>query len=387
MSSVESQQLSHLQTMLSVSRKILDNKEIPEILDHIAFEAARAVGAQAAAIILVDRSGRLRLGGGWDVMNYTRKFFDEAADRRSLRSGPSGRADTLRTQVAISDMSTHPQPESDPPAGLIDWRLGSIAEGIRAMVATPLNVGGDIVGILNVYRAKAGPWQQQDLDLLSFLADHAAAAMLAANLIERQHRQLEGLERVVRNLREQTHEHANRVHSAAMLIAMGEPDEASRFITQLVQEHDESHHQVMVAVGNHALAGLISAEVMIARQSGIRFRIDRRTKLPALLGPLGEPESVALLAHLFGCAFEAIADVPADRRRVTFRADARRDGVRLSIRHWGGPVGAEFDSDEQPVRRLSISEALLLDAVSSAGGTVRIEPKPVGGVTIVWIPL
>lgn len=379
--------------MLSVSRQVLDNKEVPEILDHIAFEAAHAVDAQAASIILVDRNGRLKLGGGWDVMNYTRRFFDQSVDARSLRSGPAGRADMLRTQIAIADMSSHPRPESDPPEGLIDWRLGSIAEGIRAMVATPLDLSGEIVGILNVYRAKAGPWRQNDLDLLSFLADHAATAMLAANLIERQHRQLEGLERVVRDLREQTHEHANRVHSAAMLIAMGEQGEASRFISELIRDHDESHQRVMAAIGNDALAGLITAEVLIARQSGIRFRIDRRTRLPALLGPLGEPESVALLAHLLGCAFEAIADVPPDRRRITLRAHSRPDGIRLGIRHWGdltagdvGTDGEQFDPGGNAHRRLSISEALLLDAVKSAGGTVRIEPQAVGGLTTVWIP-
>lgn len=73
------------------------------------------------------------------------------------------------------------------------------AVSARQVVAVPLNVGGDRLGILCGINSKVGAFTDDDLRRLSILADRAALTLLNADLrntLRRQRQELEGLQRL-----------------------------------------------------------------------------------------------------------------------------------------------------------------------------------------------
>ncbi len=377
-----------LEVLLSVSRRVAEGSDLGETLDHIACEAAAVTGAVGASIQLIGREGRLWLGGAWGVSEVYRRHLEARFSGFGSWAGPTGLAITRRRQVVVPDIQAHPDL-----AGWADW---ATAEGYHSLCSTPLDVEGDVLGALNLYRPRAGAWPEGDLEVLSFFSDHAATALRIANLIDRQNRQLAGFARIVRDLREQTHEHANRIHSIAALMAMGERAEAQRFISELLRAHGESHDAVVRGIEHPALAGLLLAEMMIARQTGIDLKVDRRSRLTSLPARLSEAESVALVAHMLEHAFEAVVGVPASRRRVTLRAWSGERGAVFRVRDWGlappsvtQPVlvdGAVFSPSSSSHRLPSLTQSLLLEAVSGVQGSVQFTPERTGTTTVVTIP-
>jgi len=378
---------SRLKAMISVSRSVAEADDLAPTLNLIAEEAARSVGARGAIIHLISRD-RLRLGGSWGVSNEYRAAIVKR-NATPAWAGPMGRAFERSGQLVI------PNIQEDPVLG-VNWRQPATAEGYRSMAVTPLIIDGDFVGTLNVYRGEAGPWPRADLELLSFLADHAASALRVANLFERQTRQLEGIQQVLRGLREQTHEHANRLHAVSALVALGEQAEARAFVAELLREHEESNEAVIRGIKPAALAGLLLAEIVIARQRSIRLKVDRRSRLDRLPRRLTEVESIALVGHLLGYAYEGLGDVPVARRRVTFRAWNEDGDVLLRIRDWASNVtfqtpsqvidGVVFDPSKSDRRLNSVARSLLLEAVESAEAQVTFAPQGTGVRTTVRIP-
>ena len=379
---------SHLEGMLSVSRRVAAAGDLTETLNHIAYEAVRVMDARGATIQLMSRSGRLQLGGAWGVSAAYRSHLDSRFLATGEGAGPTGLALTHRRQVVVPNIQTDPD--------LVAWRRLTRAAGYWSLSSTPLDVDGDVVGALNVYRGRPGAWPASDLHVLSFFSDHAAIAVRIANLIDRQERQLAGLARVVRGLREQTHEHANRVHSIGALVSLGDHEEARRFIAQLLQAHTRSREDVVAGIEHPALAGLLLAESAIALQTGIQLKIDRRSNVKSLPGGLSEAESVFLIGRLLEHAFEAIVDVVPARRKVTFRGHSDSRGAIFHVRDWGSRMpsmaqvalidGVEFKPRDADHRLPSLTQSLLLEAVNCFQGTLTFVPENVGTTVVVSIP-
>jgi hypothetical protein len=372
-----------LEAMLAVSRHVAESGDVNETLDLIAREAAKAIGAVGATIMLLGRHGLLRLGGAWGISDALRESFADPSFGLAMWAGPTGLALTRRRQVAVPDIREEP--------ALIEWHRRRKAEGYLSLASTPLGTNGDFAGALNVYRKVAGPWPVRDLELLSFLADHAAVALRVGNLIERQNRQLEGFERVLRTLREQTHEHANRLHSVAALLALGEQGEAYQFIDDQIDAYATSHDAVVAGIGPPGLAGLLMAEMTIARQSGIDLKVDRRSRLSRLPSGFSEAEAVALVGLLLEYAFDALVDVPASRKRVTLKASAGPEGVVFTVRDWGAQFAAatRFDGVATSIvgegSLPSVAQSLLAEMIVAPQRKIDFEQHTVGTTTTVTI--
>jgi hypothetical protein len=374
--------ISHLRAMISVSRIVANTGELGPTLDHIAQEGARAVGAAGAVVHLISRD-RMRLGGSWGISAGYRAAIVER-NASPAWAGPMGRAFKSAGQLVVPDI------QQDPVLG-VNWNQKAASEGYCSMVVTALMLDGDFVGTLNVYRHEAGPWPRADLELLFLLADHAASALRVANLYQRQVRQLEGIEQVLRGLREQTHEHANRLHAVSMLIALGEQAEARTFISELLRKHAESYDSIVGGIEPPALAGLLLAEVIIARQRSITLEIDRRSRLERVPHRLGEVEAIALVGHLLGYAYEGVGEVPLARRKVTFRAWNDGDDLVLRIRDWANSAmydtkphvldGVEFDPSMSDPPLNSVARSMLLEAAEKAQAEVSFEQRRVGTTT------
>jgi sensor histidine kinase regulating citrate/malate metabolism len=251
---------------------------------------------------------------------------------------------------------------------------------------------GSTFGALTTYRDHAGPWPERQIELLGFFAEHATHAIRTAELIDRQHREMAALSRLVRGLREQTHEHANRIHALGGLLALGDVEEARRFLTVIESTYEETYGQVAGRVHSHALAGLIIAETLIARQRSVTLELDDATLVTRLPERLGDVEAVTVVGNLLGNALDAVGGMPAPRRRVVLRMIEEAGELAIAVRDWGPGI-------PEPERRRILEHGyttkadhagvglpLVADVVAAARGRVTIEQPADGTLFSVHVP-
>jgi signal transduction histidine kinase len=366
--------------MLAVSRLVARGGPLPELLDGVAAQAAAVVGARASSILLLDAGrGTFALAGSHGLSARYAGLLDRAP-ALSPGHGPSGLAVQRGGPVAIRDT------EAD--AGFAPWRHAARGEGYRAMVSVPLDADGEIVGTLNVYRPHPGPWPERELALLGFFSEHAASAIRTAQVIEGQARQVGALSQLVRALREQMHEHANRLHAIGGLLALGAPEEALEFVEALETEHHVAYGSVSGAVEQHVVAGLLLAEMASAQRRGIVLELDDESSVTRLPARLTEADAVTILGNLLENAYDAVAPLEPRRRRVRLRIAETGRGlhIRVADRGPGLPEHVLERGFSTKLGHAGVGLALVGDAVAAAGGTLEVASDAQGTTFTVLIP-
>jgi GAF domain-containing protein len=360
--------------MLTVSRAVLRAGDLSTALDQIAAEATRVVaGADRSSIVLIEGSERrFRLAGSHGLSEEYRRRLATGEARLRPGEGPSGVAYVERAPVIVTDLDADPR--------IASWPGRDIArqEGYRAIASFPLVPDGRFVGTLNLYRAGAGPWPDRQVQVLAFFAEHAAHAVRTAQLLDQRAKQVLALRRLVRGLRDQMHEHANRLHVIGGLLALGETAEAQTFVqglerTQLaIREALDAHIHVPI------VAGLVLAETVAAAQRGVTLTVDETSLLRRLPPALSDTQIVTILGNLLDNAFDAVAELPPDRREVRLRVDDRGEETVLVVADRGdGPTPAHMALFEHGVSgkpgHQGIGLALVSEAVTAAMGRISLE--------------
>jgi signal transduction histidine kinase len=313
--------------MLRVGRAVAHATSLGAALDEIAEVATSVIdGAGATAIVLVPRGGgAARLAGSYGLSaSYREKI---AMHPELLSQGASALA------IARSEVVWIENAEED--ERVRAWHGLVASEGFRSLLALPLETDGTTVGALGVYRWLPGSWSAEEIELLRFFADHAATAVQTAQLLAERADQVAALERLVRVLQEQTHEHANRLHALRGLLGIGEVEEATRFLSELLDAHTVVRAEITSRISHPTLAGLLLAETAIAAQRGIRLEIDADSELDSPLSPLTDSELVTVVGNLLDNALDAVAEMPPERRVVRIGVSDRGDMLRIEVRDLG----------------------------------------------------
>jgi sensor histidine kinase regulating citrate/malate metabolism len=156
-----------------------------------------------------------------------------------------------------------------------------------------------------------GPWPSASCALLGFFGEHAASAIRTAQLIERQTRQVGALARLVRGLREQTHEHANHLHAIRGLLALGAPEDALRFVetsrppTTSPTDRSPARSSTRSSPGCCWPSGVRAA----ARD---RAQVDDASRLETPARRLTDADAVTIIGNLLENAFDAVAELEPD---------------------------------------------------------------------------
>ena len=373
---------AQLDAILAVSTAVAQGAVLGDTLDRIAETAASFVSAQAAAIILrkgesapgLSVAGSFGLGEQYaEHLNGTRPL--------EMGKGPSGVAAESGEPLHIEDV-------------LVDdlcapWRGLAIRQHYRAMLCVPLRLEDDrVIGVLNAYRAQPGAWSAREVDLASLLADHAAIAIRTADLLDHARRQVDGLSLMVRSLRAQAHEHANRLHAIYGLLALGETDDARRLIAAVEEGYHSVYGSVTARVENATVAGLLVAESAIARESGIDVALDRRSRLRELPPLVADLDAVTILGNLVHNAVEAVSAMPHSRRRVSVALLQRRSETVFRVRDWGPGIPPEdlprvVDRDFSTKRGHSgVGLHLVSSVVHRTGGEISIDNQRPSGLAV-----
>lgn len=143
-------------------------------------EAARLLDARGALIFLRDGvdGGGLRLSRGVDARETDVRRW-EAALRGRHHDGILARAMENGTTLVTDDYAADPTFAPD------RAELRAVRDfGVRSIVATPLVVDADTVGVLGVYSDRPGAFGERDMAVLTTIAEHAAGMVANVRLID-----------------------------------------------------------------------------------------------------------------------------------------------------------------------------------------------------------
>ena len=382
---------AEIDALLRVSRAVGVHQRLSDVLDVIAEEAREVTRAKAASILLANPGEQtLHLGAASGLSKDYERFL--RGHFVSYGKSTSREATELLRPIVVEDVASDPRVQR-PEAR--EWKRFALREHYRAILSVPLLAGNQSAGVLNLYRAKPGPWLGAEVEVAATFAQYAASAIHSAKLMESQRLQLDALGRLVSVLQDQTHEYANRLHAFSGLLALDEYADAKAFLDQLISIHHENYASVIDRVKPPILAGLLIAQMSVARQRGVEVRLDQRTRLHSLPPLLGAAQAVTIVANLIENAIEAVAELSAGQRRASVRINQNASKVVISVRDWGVgmPPGREQDmfsrgsssKDGHP----GIGLALVSEAVMSAGGTLEVRGMSPGTrfcVTLPWQP-
>ncbi|MDU0315325.1 sensor histidine kinase [Phycicoccus sp. M110.8] len=221
-------------------------------------------------------------------------------------------------------------------------------------------------------------------------------------------RQLDSMEGLSTALRAQEHEFSNRLHVLAVLLELGEVEEATRYSSQLQSETTYASEEVRTRIGSPVVAALLLAKATVAAERDVAVRLAPESLLRA--DQVGDLPLVSVLGNLVDNAVDAIADDPASAGRsprgtvtVTLTTDPAPDAgagagaqLRLVVEDTGPGIPPEqlrevfvdgfTTKDPRGAMRRGVGLALVHRLVTRAGGTI-FASSPAGARFEVVLPL
>src|SRR4029078_8019031 len=153
--------------------------DAPALLKEAVDETARLLDADGAMVYLIDtETGHLRFAHDAGIRSRRTRNWVRGIDL-PVGVGMFGRAVEERAVVMTSD---YMDDAAFPHAADTDRVVRDI--GIRSMVVAPLVSGEAVFGALGAFSSKSDAFSPSAIGLVRALADHAAASMSNARLIE-----------------------------------------------------------------------------------------------------------------------------------------------------------------------------------------------------------
>lgn len=372
---------------MRVSRAVALQSHLGDVLEAIATEACHVTRAKAASILLTEPDDTFHLaastGLSRDYENFLQSHFVSGGLSLSRAAVDQVKA------IVVDDVHTDPRVNRSEAR---EWKRFALRENYNAVMSVPLVAGSENAGVLNLYRAQPGPWLRSEIEVSTTFGQYAAGAIHSARLIDSQRRQVDALERLVAVLRDQTHEYANRLQAISGLMSLGEMSDAQDFITHLMTLHHESHASVIDRVQPPILAGLLVAQMSIARQRGVEIQIDPKTNLDQLPPAIGPADAVSILANLIENSVDAVSGMPLARRRALVLITQTPCDVTITVRDWG--PGISRDARNKLTDRGCSSKdghhgiglALVSEVVAAAHGTLVMQNMRPGAAFSVVLP-
>lgn len=215
--------------------------------------------------------------------------------------------------------------------------------------------------------------------------------------------ELDGARTVTRGLRAQTHEFANRMHTLAGLLDLGDHEEARAYLADLSAAHTRTSAGIAEHVADSAAAALVIAKSAQAAEIGVDLRISPMTEVPAL-GKELRSDALLVLGNLVDNALDAVAGdgrgwvelmvrlhraggdgPPHDllEIRVTDSGHGVADGIAEEIFSLGFTTKASRDAGGR-----GLGLALVKQVCEGRGGSVEMEApdRDEGAVFTAYLP-
>ncbi len=385
----EKERAERLGLLAQVARILSTGLDLEDLLQDAADATHRLLGYANVAIPILEREDPEVL-----VLHAVGGSYKEILDgeyRQPISQGLLGAAVREQRTISVNDVEKDPRYIPTP---------GSTR--IRAELAVPILLGGEVLGVLNVEGTTS--FSEEDAASLEIIADHLAVAIQNARLFEQAQRLavLEERQRLARDL----HDSVTQMLFSATLIAQAVPqayrrdsEEGERRLARLLELNRSALGEMRAL-----LRELRPPEEKIQLVSGefplpTVFRVRRDGLIPVLQEILREAERDGLEVRRDWSGY--LRQTP-DLEETLFRVvqeglhntskHAQANQVEVTLRSVAGHThlaivddGIGFDVREtllQPKAESGIGVASMRERVRTLGGKFRLESAPGLGTRI-----
>ncbi|WP_051969919.1 ATP-binding protein [Kitasatospora azatica] len=205
-------------------------------------------------------------------------------------------------------------------------------------------------------------------------------------------RELDSVRGLTDALRAQQHEFANRMHTLAGLLELGEHEAALDYAVELSRNEAAPAEGVRDRIANPLMVGLIVAKTTVAAERGVRIVLDEQSRLGEQPGHLRRLLTVT--GNLLDNAVEAAQREPRGEVRLSLVETEQAITLRVADSGPGIPPGAAekiFEdgwstSPDRGTARRGLGLALVHRLVQRHGGSITVSEGP-GAVFTVRFPL
>lgn len=145
---------------------------------------------------------------------------------------------------------------------------------------------------------------------------------------------LRRVEELVNTIRAQRHDFSNHLQVSYGLLKVGAYEEAKKYIARNVAEITKTLD--LVKTDNLGVTALLFTKTGLAEAKGIDFDIKVESKLDPL--PMESRDINIIIGNLIDNAFEAVADLPVDQRRVEASLARDTEALVFKIENSGSPI-------------------------------------------------
>ena len=174
------QKQAQLAALREIGRALNSEWALEPTLDLISRKTTQVMGVDSCSIYL------LQPGSERMTLKATTGLAQEAIGRAALQLGEglTGWAAQQGRPVAVREAASDPRFKLLPETH---------EKGLRSLTAVPLTNQGRVIGAMNVQTARPHDFDEDEIELLSLIADLAAGALEKAALIDSMRRQIEEL--------------------------------------------------------------------------------------------------------------------------------------------------------------------------------------------------
>jgi PAS domain S-box-containing protein len=172
---------SQLLALHKITKEIQSELDLPRLLNLISRLAAELLEADAGGILLLDDEKKhLTFKGsyslGQEIVEGTRDLIGGSLAGRVAETGEP---------IIANDIPNEPR----------FYNPAADGEGLLAVISTPLWIGGEVIGTLDVHsKTERFAFDEDDLQILSLMATQAASAIQNAKLFRQTHQRALTLE-------------------------------------------------------------------------------------------------------------------------------------------------------------------------------------------------
>ena len=177
----KSKNLKRFELLYEVSRAIASNRYLEEILLLVVGMTADLMGSKICSLMLLDEKKQEL------VIKATQSLSEHYRTKPPIKVGESvcGRAVQKKIPITVRDVMS----ESD-------YNYPDIAkmEGLRSLVSVPMMIKSRVIGVLNCYTISEHEFSEEEIRLLTGVANQAAVAIENTNLLAEKIAAVEALE-------------------------------------------------------------------------------------------------------------------------------------------------------------------------------------------------
>lgn len=162
--------VEHIKALSKISKAIASDLYLEDILRLIVTVTAEVMGSNICSIMLVDEAKREL------VIKATQSVSEEYNKKSPLKIGEgiAGRVAAENIPLVVKDVKKDKE-----------YKFRSIArkEGLCSLLCVPLSVKGKVIGVLNCYTSSPHDFTEEEINVLTSIANQAAVAIENAELM------------------------------------------------------------------------------------------------------------------------------------------------------------------------------------------------------------